>query len=264
MTTYMKHVLLGFAAIAMADVASAQGIAERVARVRDGQAEIRFAARDGVCGDGRSFIRMGSNSFHGTMTDGWERRSERCMPGPVRVVLRVTGGAVGDVRTYVGGTAGDREGVTDLGEVPAREAASWLLQLARRGDARSEKAILGAVLADSAVVWPDLLAIARDDGTSRRTRREAMHWLGRFASAKQAGHPDRPWSDDEDEKETPEIEVKKSAVFALSQHGSRGVEPLLRIARTNEEPAVRSSAMFWLSQTDDRRVVDLFEEILKK
>jgi len=267
MTTYMKQArraAIVVAALAMvAGEGRAQGIAERVARARDGQAEIRFAARDGVCGDGRSFIRMG-NSFYGTMSDNWSRQKEQCMPGPVRVVLRVANGAVGDVRTYVGGGATPEGAVTDLGEVPAREAAAWLLQLARRGEARSDQAILGAVLADSATVWPELLAIARDDDASRKTRREAMHWLGRFASAKQAGHPDQLWSDD-DEKESPEVETKKSAVFALSQlRGGAGVEPLLTVARTNREPAVRSQAMFWLSQTDDRRAVDLFEEILKK
>lgn len=264
MTTYMKQALLGFAALAMvAGSARAQGVAQRVAGVRNGYAQLRFTARDGVCGDGRTFIRMG-NSFYGTMSGDWSRQAERCMPGPVRVVLRMEDGVPGDVRTYVGGTATPEGAVTDLGEVPARDAAAWLLQLARRHEGRSDKAILGAVLADSATVWPELLAIARDDDASRKTRREAMHWLGRFASAKQAGHPDQLWSD-EDEKETPEVETKKSAVFALSQlRGGAGVEPLLTVARTNREPAVRSQAMFWLSQTDDRRAVDLFEEILKK
>ena len=272
MTTYGKNarrtaMLAGALAGALAfaaTTAEAQTIAQRVAGVRTARAEIRFAAREGVCGDGRHFVRMGRNSYHGAFNGDWSSRDERCMPGPVRVVMRVEGGSVSDLHTYVGTPPTTREAdITDLGDVPARDAAAWLLQVARRDDPRGERALLGAVLADSATVWPGLVAIARADDVSRNLRREATFWLSRFASARSAGHADRLWSDDEDE-ETPEVETKKSAVFALSQlQGNEGVEPLLTIARTNREPAVRRQAMFWLSQKDDRRAVDLFEEILK-
>ena len=267
MKTFVQYawrtVLAMGAMLASAVTADAQSIAQRVAGVRTERAEMRFAAREGVCGDGRHFVRMGENNYEGTITGDWSR-PERCVPGPVRVVLRVRDGAVSDVRTYVGpAPAAPAADITDLGEVPAREAAAYLLQLARHGDARRHRGIFAAALADSATVWPELLAIARDAEVSRTARRDATFWLGRFAAAKQAGHPERLWSDDEEE--SPEVETKKSAVFALSQlHGNGGVEPLLTIARTNREPAVRRQAMFWLSQKDDRRAVDLFEEILKK
>jgi HEAT repeat protein len=60
-------------------------------------------------------------------------------------------------------------------------------------------------------------------------------------------------------------EVRKSAVFALSQQpNSIGVPSLIRIARSNRDPEIRRSAIFWLGQSDDPRALALFEEILTK
>ena len=62
----------------------------------------------------------------------------------------------------------------------------------------------------------------------------------------------------------PETEVKKKAVFALSQlPKDEGVPLLMQIARTNRNPEVRKQAMFWLGQSKDPRAVSFFEEILK-
>src|SRR5687767_4029034 len=103
MMTYMKknarRAAMGAVALVMvAESGDAQSIESRVAGARNGLAELRFAARDGICGDGRNFIRIGPNTFYGTMRDGWSRREERCRPGPVRVVMRVTNGNIGDMR----------------------------------------------------------------------------------------------------------------------------------------------------------------------
>jgi hypothetical protein len=37
----------------------------------------------------------------------------------------------------------------------------------------------------------------------------------------------------------------------------------MRIARTNDDPELRKTALFWLGQSEDPRAVTLFEEILK-
>jgi HEAT repeat protein len=59
-------------------------------------------------------------------------------------------------------------------------------------------------------------------------------------------------------------EVRKQAIFALSQRASdEGVPALIRIARTNTDPELRRTALFWLGQTEDPRALTLFEEILK-
>ena len=63
----------------------------------------------------------------------------------------------------------------------------------------------------------------------------------------------------------PETEVKKKAVFALSQlPKDEGVPRLMEIARTNRNPEVRKQAMFWLGQSKDPRAIKFFEDILLK
>ena len=259
---------LTMAAAVVPTPAGAQDIAARIAAVKDGRVQFTYAAREGVCGDGRSFVRIGRNTYVGSWNgDGFER--DRCEPGPVRVVARVRDGAVDELRHWVGTVPAARvEDVTDLGAVPAPAAARWLLDVARRGPARAAiKAIFPAVLADSAVVWRDLLAIARDDDRSRDTRREAANWLSHFASAAVSGA--QPGALDFETgvgaDGSDEVEVKKSAVFALSQlRGNAGVPQLVTVARTNKDPAVRRSALFWLGQSGDPRGLEVFEELLSK
>ena len=63
----------------------------------------------------------------------------------------------------------------------------------------------------------------------------------------------------------PETEVKKKAVFALSQlPKEEGVPMLIQVAKTNRNPEVRKQAMFWLGQSRDPRAVTFFEDILLK
>ena len=61
------------------------------------------------------------------------------------------------------------------------------------------------------------------------------------------------------------VEVKESAVFALSQRPrDEGVPALIRIARTHRNPELRRKAIFWLGQSEDPRALALFEELLAK
>lgn len=60
-------------------------------------------------------------------------------------------------------------------------------------------------------------------------------------------------------------EVRESAVFALSQQRNGVAVPaLIQIARTNRDPKIRKSAMFWLGESKDPRALALFEEILTR
>jgi HEAT repeat protein len=188
---------------------------------------------------------------------------EPCVFGPVQVRLTRVDGAVTRVQTWVGPVR-ERQ-ARDLGAVGAAEAARYLMDIAARGTPHAgAKAILPAVLADSAVVWPELLAIARDSDTrSRGTRREALMWLSRFASGAVAGRPNDPFVED-DEPRTDEEDLKIHAVFVLSQlRNDGGVPELLDIARNNRSTRVRSSAMFWLGQSGSPRAIELFEGVLK-
>jgi hypothetical protein len=247
--------------------ASAQTIAQRVGAVRQGDVDLRFAARPGACGDGRTFIRLG-RSMSMSQHDTWRGDySMACAPGPVRVRLRLSDGAVSDIRTVVGpAREGDRPS-TDLGIVPARDAAAYFLQLAATAPGRaSDKAIMPAILADSASVWRGLLAVARDSSSrAHGTRNNAAFWVSRFAAAKLAGHGEDIAADEDDDDDSDKNDARSSAVFALSQLRNReGIPPLLQVARTNKDAHLRRQALFWLGQSGDARGLALFEEILAR
>lgn len=252
-------------AVLLAPPAHGQSLEQRVAAVRDGTLQMRFASRPGVCGDGRGMIGTGHDDYFGTISSLGERDSwmRRCQPGPVRVVLTREGGAVTRLRVFVGGNTPD---ATELGAVPARAAADYLLALARsaRSGRVGEQAILASVLADSTTVWPALLPLARDHELPRATRESATFWLSRAAAAKVNGttllDPDGRGDEEEDDEE----DVRAHAIFALSQQPHHaGIPSLIRIARTNHDPRLRSRALFWLGQSGDPRAVELFEEILR-
>ncbi|HMD43010.1 MAG TPA: HEAT repeat domain-containing protein [Candidatus Acidoferrum sp.] len=63
----------------------------------------------------------------------------------------------------------------------------------------------------------------------------------------------------------PDTEVKKKAVFALSQMPrDEGVLKLIQVAETNRNPVVRKAAMFWLGQSNDPQALAFFEKILNQ
>ena len=231
---------------------AAQGLAARVAAVREGRVHLSFAARPGVCGNGRNI----------SMTQGSGDWESDCEPGPVRISIERQGGATARIRTYVGGRwRPGVDAVTDLGTVSAAEAARYLLDVARSGDERpGSDAVLGAALADSVVVWPQLLDLARAREVPSATRKSAVFWLGQAAGeAAVQGLTGLATDSDQDEQ------VKESAIFALSQlHHGAGVEPLIKIARSSADPRLRRKAIFWLGQSDDPRALALFEELLTK
>ncbi|HEU5260344.1 MAG TPA: HEAT repeat domain-containing protein [Gemmatimonadales bacterium] len=228
-----------------------------------------YAARQGVSGNGWNIItwdceagRCKSQHVEGHFSDvdreSW--RSE-CDSGPVRISLTKRGNDVTRLRTYVGGTWRAAAGATDLGTASAPEAARYLLSLARAATSGArERAIFAATLADSVILGPDLLRIARDTGVPRRTRRTAVFWLGQ--AAEQAA---TQGLDDLVAADTMDREIREAAVFALSQRPrEEGVPALIRIAHTHRDPEVRRKAIFWLGQSDDSRALALFEELLTR
>jgi hypothetical protein len=259
----MRDPLFIVAALSLVSVSTAlqaQSLADRVASVGNDVITFHFTARPGVCGDGEHFIRTGRSSYHGSFSKGYP--TAPCVAGPVQVRLTVNDGAVTRVQSWVGPLR-ERE-ARDLGVVPAPEAARYLMTIAQRGNhSASAKAIFPAVLADSAIVWPTLLTIARDTDTrSRATRQDATFWLSRFASGAVSGHPGDPFDDDDDENA--DEDLKSHAVFVLSQlPNGRGVPSLLEVARSNPSRRVRSKALFWLGQSGDPRAIALFESVLR-
>jgi hypothetical protein len=257
----------------------AQPLAERVARAGDAAVRFHYATRAGVCGDPVRGIAIagddGVSYFGGTWHSDDDRRDTAlCEPGPARVTLQLRGGAPRAVRLAVGAAALGRARVdagasasraVDLGAVPAPEAAAYLLDLAGRRDAPpGEGVLLAAVIADSTVLWPRLLGLARDGNVAHATRRDAAFWAGRAACEALNGSRPRPAPAD-----TADRDVRRQVVFAISQQpGDARAATLTRVARTDRDPAVRCAALFWLGQPAgrrpvDARVLDLYEEVLR-
>ena len=264
--TWVATAAIGVATLA-ASAAQAQGIATQVARVSEGSVRFSFNVRPGICGSGNSIWHSGGRG-RTTWSDD-SRSSSRdveweddCSHGPGRLVIDRHHGEITDLRFYVGGRwrpAGSD--VVDLGTVPAREAADYLLSIAQseRGS-MGEKAIFPATIVDSADVWPSLIRIARNPNLPRSTRTHSVFWVGQAAGeAATRGLSDIVVDNGVDR------EVREQAVFALSQRPrEEGIPALIAIARSNRDPEIRKKAMFWLGQSGDPRALDLFEEILTK
>jgi hypothetical protein len=250
----------------LAGAAPAQSIASRVARVANGTVRMTFAAKPGICGSGNS-IRHSGGRGRTTWGDNWNTSRDvewenDCSLGPARVVIDRRGGELSDLRFYVGGrwrpAASD---VVDLGTVPAREAADYLLSLAQsdRGSL-GRKAIFPATIADSAEIWPTLVRIARNTDLPRETRTQSVFWLGQAAGDAATANLNSLVLDNSVDRE-----VREQAVFALSQRPrDEGVPALISVAKTNKDPEIRRKALFWLGQSQDPRAIDLFEQLLTK
>ena len=244
--------------------AHAGEIERQVWAVDDGDVRMMFEAREGVCGDGHGSISFDRERHyyrhHGYRTqydddDWWEE----CEEGPVRVALRIRDGEISKIRVEVGGGWRHDDDVTDLGIVDPQEAADFLLSVAVDANSRvAENAVFASVLAADVVVWPRLLEIARDDDVASDARRASVFWLGQIAGEKATEGLAKLVDDDD-----VELEVRKSAIFSLSQQNtSDSVDYLVHVARGNPHPQLRKSALFWLAQSDDPRVLGVFEDIL--
>ena len=180
----LRMVLLATTSL-VACSAGAQSLQGRIASAGDGPVQFNFASRDGVCGNGHSFFRVDDDGWYqssssSSFNTGDGMRSELCARGPVRVVITHAGRDLVKVETYAGTLVKDAEDGRDLGTVPAREAAQYLLSIAAGSEGRpAREAITPAMLADSTTVTPQLLAIATDQTRSRDIRRSAMSWLAR-------------------------------------------------------------------------------------
>jgi HEAT repeat protein len=104
-----------------------------------------------------------------------------------------------------------------------------------------------------------VIRVAKEDKDAH-VRSQALFWLAQRASRQQAAGAINDALDKD-----PDTEVKKKAVFALTQMpNGEGVPMLIQVARANQNAAVRKQAMFWLGQSKDARALKFFEEVLSK
>jgi hypothetical protein len=244
---------LGFVPGALA----AQAIEREVAGVEDGTVRLAFATRPGVeiCDQG---IRIGENRVWWRSHRPGDARSN-CRLDFAEVELAVRDGRVRDVDVVrPSDSAPDR--LLDLGEVAASDAAAYFLSLAEGGaDARvGADALLPALVADVEGLWRDVLALARNRSLPSRVRQSALFWVGQEAAAAVTEELSAVAAADDEEED-----VRNAAVFALSQRPhEEGIPILMDLARSAPHPETRRTAMFWLAQSHDDRVIGFFEEIL--
>ena len=240
----------------------AQDVGRRVSAAHDGKVRFTYPARPELCGYNNSISRGPRNSMNWSSDVAPDvDYDHECSTGPVRMVLYVNGGRVTKIRTYVGGNWRPATSeVTDIGALSARDATDYLLSLANTDNGSvGRDAIMPLTFADGVVVWPQLFRLVRNDDRPLATRKQAMFWLGQAAGETLTGNRVSLAKDDDDA-----TEVKKSAVFALSQRrNGEAVPALIEVARNNHDAEVRKSALFWLGQTMDPRAISLFEDILR-
>jgi hypothetical protein len=241
----------------------AQSLARRVSDAPDGKVRFEFAVRPDLCGTG-SYVSRGEHNRMSWDSDYSEdvEYTDDCLRGPVRIVITKSGGQISKIRTYVGGRwRPTNERTTMVGTVSTREATDYLMSIANAATSKvGNEAIFPTTLADSVEVWPALLRLARDDNRPSSLRGNAVFWLGQMAGDAITKNLTELSGDAAVERE-----VRKQAVFALSQRPKQdGVPALIQIARTNRDPEIRKTALFWLGQSKDPRALALFEEILTR
>lgn len=256
-------------ALALAALALGAGpvdaqIAEAARTVGDGGLTFSYPVRPGtrICGGGDRGISVTGGAW--ISRGGEDQTGERdCREGSALLEVTLERGLPIDVTLVAPGQSPAR-GSREMGRVAAEVAVRWLLDDVARADpplARGavDGALLAAVIADSVVVWPELLEIARDRDVHSRTRKSAIFWLGQEAADVVTDELVATAGDDSEE-----AEIREAAVFAISQgDAEESVPALMTLAREAPAADTRRSALFWLAQSGDPRVPAFFGEILR-
>jgi len=249
-------VLLAVAVAPPLGAQSAATIAARVARAPDGEVRLTYASRPDACGDGRDGIALGHRFYASRSMESYGSWSGfNCTHGPAHVALTVQDHQVIALRPQIGGSWNAGAAVLDLGTVPAALAAAYFISLAPKLAASSHRnPLLAAVLADSTVIAPDLLRIARDGSVPVKTRRRAVSFAGiiggqsEVAPLVQLARQDATYVNADDVG--PGDSVQGAAVSALAMlRDDLGIPALMDLARNGNE-LMRKSAVFWLGQSD--------------
>lgn len=271
----MRHHLITFlagTALLAPAPAIAQSLADRVnAAPADATVRFTYESKPGVCGNGENISvrrdagdgvtiheRGRTYTISSGRTSGGDWMAE-CTEGHVEMEITREGRTITNAHARVGGTP--RTGGVDLGGVAPAAAVAFLLDegvLSRAGGRAADRMIFAATIA-SAESWPDLLRVARAQDLPSGARRNAVFWLAQAAGDRATEGLRSIAGDDSDE-----VEVRKQAVFALSQiRTDETIDVLIDIARTNREPEIRKSAIFWLGQSGSPRAIAFFEEVLR-
>jgi hypothetical protein len=245
--------------------ACGQSLSRRIDAAGGQAVEFHFSARSGICGDGRRYIRTENDSWVGTFNDA--TRMSPCEAGPVRVVLVRADREPIRIETFAGPLSRDSS-ATNLGRVPAAEAASYLVEVARGGEGRvARDALLPASLADSGTVVQPLLAIARDQTKSRELRRSALSYATRRRDT-----PDALSSDEvirtslamsRDEAEHANMRQYAAGILGRFDRGE-GIPSLIQLANSGTDVWLAKYATEVLGRSGDPRARRALRELAQK
>jgi HEAT repeat protein len=226
--------------------------------------QFSFAARPGVCGNGRTYIQTGPNSITGTINYSGNfygnfneaMRADPCVPGPVRVVIDRADKLPLSIQTFVGPADSTLRGVTDIGRVRAQDAADYLLSLASKIDGRAGRdALFPAMLADSANTAATLVTIARNTALPRETRRSALSYMGRSTDGMQtipAAVTDPILAIARDETDNQSVRQQALSVLGRLDHGA-GIPPLIQLSQQTGSTWLARESMSVLAHSGDPR-----------
>jgi hypothetical protein len=153
-----------------------------------------------------------------------------------------------------------RQSIFWLGNSRGRRGFEVISRIVREdsSDKIREHAVFALTESKEPEALSAVVAVAHND-SSARVRGQALFWLAQKAGQKMAESSIRDAIAND-----PETEVKKRAVFALTQMpNGEGVPLLIQVARTNPNPEVRKQAVFWLGQSKDTRALAFIEDVLK-
>jgi HEAT repeat protein len=257
--TRIGHLIAAAALVAVAGPsARAQSLAGRVDAAPDGRVQFNFAARPGICGNGRTYIQTGPNNYTGIFYGNTSEylRAEPCVAGPVRVVIDRADKMPLSIQAYVGPADTSLRGITDLGHVRAQDAADYLLSLATKVDGRAgREAIFPAILADSANTSQALVTIARNASLPRETRRSALSYMGRSTDGLQtipSSVTDPILAIARDETDNQSVRQQALSVLGRLDHGA-GIPPLVQLSQQTQSNWLAKEAMQTLARSGDPR-----------
>jgi HEAT repeat protein len=268
--TPAKQLIAAAALVAAAgSAAHSQSVASRLSAAPDGRVEFTFAARPGVCGNGRSYIQTGPNSYSGTVYGNWNdgMRADPCIAGPVRVVIDRADKLPLTVQTFVGPPDSTLRGVTDLGRVRAQDAVDYLLSLANTADGRAGRdALFPAMLADSAATSTTLVAIAKNTALPRETRRSALSYMGRSTDGMQTiptSVTDPILAIARDETDNQSVRQQALSVLGRLDHGA-GIPSLIQLSQQTQSNWLARESMSTLARSGDPRARQYLRTAVKR
>lgn len=250
----------------LAPALSAQSLADRVNGASAGAVQFTFAARPGVCGNGRTYIQTSNSSIYGNFSYNEIARTEPCQNGPVRIVIDRAGREIIAIQSYVGQTPTPVPG-TDLGRVTGQQAADYLLDVAARTEGRvGRDAIFATTLADSATSTDKLVAIAKNQALSRDTRRAALSYMTYSVPAGQAvpgRAADAMVAIARDESDNQQVRQQALTVLSRLEHGA-GIPALVDLSKQQGYTWLAKESIAALSRSGDPRARDFLRTTLQR